>query len=340
MNSWEKVWHEDGRLYYWNTDTNETTWIRPKEMDEHDIGEDDEEYDYEEDLIDDDSKSENNVMEPPPITTNLPLCPTLYKCVSVKNSQESLSAIVRVKLQYRKSELFPVKMILTLGSNGKIMDHLWNMVNSQNIFIDMLRNKLRESSLDNYFEKYVIRLIQYSFRNWKEFYYNDQEKEQHESSTNQLGKCDSTQIILNLLNDQLSKFKYTCLEKCIWNFTLSQLQFIFSKWMKFTFVKNEANRVSKTLDSDIYFSGIVFSEYVKTKRTFEKRSNEYRKLANVLQERLSNIEKKYKMIKHEKNEFLRLLIEVKTSRARENWDFMNENKFEQRKNSYNVLFPE
>ena len=226
-------------------------------------------------------------------------------------------------------------MILTIGSNGKIMDHLWNMVNSQNIFIDMLKGKLRESSLENYFEKYVMRLIQYSFQDWKAFY---TDQEQQESSTNELRKHDSTQIILNLLNDQLSRFKYRCVEKCIWNFTLSQLQYVFGKWS--TFVKNESNlkHVSQTLDHDIYFSGIVFSEYVKTKRSFEKRSNEYRKLANVLQERLSNIEKKYKMIKHEKNEFLRLLIEVKTSRARENWDFMNGNKSQQRKNSYNDLF--
>lgn len=327
MNSWETVYHQDGRLYYWNTDTNETTWIKPKEIDEFGINEVDEGYDFYEEneensIIIDDLEEKNITLEPPPITTNPPLCPKLYKCVSVKSSQESLSAIVRVKLQYRKSESYPVKMILTLGSNGRIMDHLWNMVNSQNIFIDMLKGKLRESSLEIYFEKCMIRMMQYSFRSWKDFCKEDEEEYE---STNTLRNHDSTQIILNLLNDQLSKFKHTCVEKCIWNYTLAQLKYVFGKWFKFTVVKNELTPkyIDRTLENEIYFSGIVFSEYVKTKRSFEKRSNQYRKLANVLQERLSNIEKKYKMMKHEKNEFLRLLIEVKTSRAKENWEFMN-----------------
>lgn len=335
MNEWETVWHQDGRIYFWNTITNETTWIKPKEMDE-DL---DNFYEYEEnEMVTENSLEESDHMlsfdesfdtnmEPPAKIKDPPPCPKLYNCVSVKSSQELLtSAVVRVKLQYRSSESHPVKMLLTIGSNGKIMDHLWNMVNSQNIFIDRLKSKLRETGLEYYFEKCVVRLIQYSFKNWKEF-----SKDEKQNIPN---RNDNTHMLLSLLNDQLTRLNSSRIEKCMWNFILLQMKRVFCKWSRFTFTGNDLDQkyMNETLYHDICFSGVVFSEYVKTKKSFEKRLKNYRKLATVLQERLSNSEKKYKILKHEKNEFLRLLIEVKTSRARENWNFMNGSKSQNNKN--------
>ena len=356
MNVWESVHHVDGRLYYWNTTTNETTWIKPKEIDEtlkeeikeksrHNSEYDENlvmttEFDYSfldecmendvpianENVFKNVNENENVLnLVPPEKVIDPPLCPKMYKRDSVKDCKELITPpIVRVKIHFRKCETHPVKMILTIGSNGKIMDHLWNMVNSQNVFIDEIKNELKECRLEIFLEKYGTYLMQQSFRCWQEF-----KKDQNRLDSRKYN--DTTQIVLNLLKDQLSRCNIVRIENCIWNFILLQIRQVFRLWSEYTFFQNTSkNSNSKCMDesvnNDIHFSGLVFSEYVKTKQYFEKRLKDYRKLTNILQERFSNLQNKYKIIKHEKNEYLRLLIEVKTSRARENWDFIIGNK--------------
>lgn len=337
--NWEVVNLEDGRCYYWNTETDDVCWTLEEiptssvllpthtNVNNAEIAE----YENEEETIEDVTKDEVrlvDILSPPTIQSPSPNVPPPLSNINQSSMFNATHVVkkphVRIQLFYRNYSIQPVKLSIFVTSNNKICDHLWNRIQEQLLEHNHLQYNVCQTLMTSFFSRFYVENLMHAFVQWKLFQTCIESDER-------------VSLLLTMLTDQSLDRRIHSLKKCQRSDMWNNLRYALYEWKKVSQDINSStingrssvSSVSSRMHSEekqntCMFANIVLRSFMSFVKDETRKRSALHKKSILYQSAYRRLLHQLRSLKHERDDILRWLIEIKTTRAAESFSHMTQ----------------